>query len=164
VDCLGGGGFAMAFPDGFLWDAATSAFQYEGAACEGGKGWTTADERCRMRAERQADASVAVDGYHHWEEDVALLAQMGAKAYRFSISWARVIPDGDGAPNEEGLAFYDRLIDALVAAGIAPVVTLLHFDIPYALVERYGAFADRRAVDAFERYCRLCFERFGDRV
>lgn len=154
----------MAFPEGFLWGAATSAFQYEGAATEGGKGLTTADERCRMRAANQADASVAVDGYHHWREDVDLLARLGAKAYRFSISWARVIPDGDGAPNEEGLAFYDQLIDALAAAGIEPVVTLLHFDVPSALVERYGAFADRRAIDAFERYCRLCFERYGDRV
>jgi 6-phospho-beta-glucosidase len=95
---------------------------------------------------------------------VALLKELGAKAYRFSISWARVIPTGDGEVNEEGVAFYSRLIDALVNVGIAPVVTLLHFDIPFALVEKYGAFADRRAIDAFERYARLCFERFGDRV
>lgn len=154
----------MAFSEGFLWGAATSAFQYEGAANEDGKGWSTADERCRLRAANQADASVAVDGYHHWKEDVSLLQQLGAKAYRFSISWARVIPTGDGDVNEEGVAFYDQLIDALVAAGIAPVVTLLHFDIPFALVEKYGAFADRRAIDAFDRYTRLCFEHFGDRV
>lgn len=154
----------MAFTEGFLWGAATSAFQYEGAATEGGKGWSTADERCCLNASNQADASVAVDGYHHWEEDVALLKELGAKAYRFSISWARVIPTGDGEVNEEGVAFYNRLIDALVNVGIAPVVTLLHFDIPFALVEKYGAFADRRAIDAFERYARLCFERFGDRV
>lgn len=154
----------MAFPKSFLWGAATSAFQYEGAATEDGKGWTTADERCRLRAANQADASVAVDGYHHWAEDVALLKQLGAKAYRFSISWARIIPDGDGAPNEAGIAFYNQLIDALVEANIQPVVTLLHFDIPYALAEKYGAFLDRRAIDAYERYCRLCFERFGDRV
>ena len=154
----------MSFPKDFWWGAATSAFQYEGAATEGGKGWTTADDRCRLCATNQADASVAVDGYHHWKEDVALLKELGAKAYRFSISWARVIPTGDGDVNEEGMAFYDQLIGALVEAGIAPVVTLLHFDIPFALVEKYGAFADRRAIDAFDRYACLCFERFGNRV
>ncbi len=151
-----------AFPKSFLWGAATSAFQYEGAATEGGKGWNTADERCRLRAANQADASVAADGYHHLEEDVALMRELGLTSYRFSICWSRIIPDGDGAVNEEGVAYYRRLLELLDKAGIEPVVTLLHFDIPWALVEDYEGFVDRKAVDAFERYCRVCFERFGD--
>ena len=153
-----------AFPKSFLWGAATSAFQYEGAATEGGKGWNTADERCRLRAANQADASVAADGYHHLEEDVALMRELGLTSYRFSICWSRIIPDGDGAVNEEGVAYYLRLLQLLNEAQIEPVVTLLHFDIPWALVERYEGFVDRREVDAFERYCRVCFERFGHLV
>ena len=154
----------MPFPNDFLRGAATSAFQYEGAASEGGKGWTTADERCRARATRQADASVAVDGYHHWEEDVELMRELGLKTYRFSVSWARVIPDGDGKVNEEGIAYYRKVLEALTAAHIVPVVTLLHFDVPFALVEKYGGFVDRRAADAFERFARVCFDRLGDLV
>ncbi len=153
-----------AFPKSFLWGAATSAFQYEGAATEGGKGWNTADERCKLRAANQADASVAADGYHHLEEDVALMRELGLTSYRFSICWSRIIPDGDGTVNEEGVAYYLRLLELLNEAGIEPVVTLLHFDIPWTLVERYEGFVDRRAIDAFERYCRVCFERLGHLV
>lgn len=153
-----------AFPEGFLWGASSSAFQVEGGWDEDGKGLTVADVNSFKRSAQQADTKVASDFYHRWREDIELMAELGLRAYRFSISWARVVPDGDGAINERGLAFYDKVIDCLLAHGIQPLVTLYHFDLPYALVEKYGGWADRRCVLAFERYCRVCFERFGDRV
>lgn len=153
-----------AFPEGFLWGASSSAFQVEGGWDEDGKGLTVADVNSFKRSARQADTKVASDFYHRWREDIELMAELGLRAYRFSVSWARVVPDGDGAINERGLAFYDKVIDCLLAHGIQPLVTLYHFDLPYALVEKYGGWADRRCALAFERYCRVCFERFGDRV
>lgn len=152
------------FPADFLWGASSSAFQVEGGWDEGGKGLTVADVNSFKRSDRQADTKVASDFYHHWREDIALMAELGLKAYRFSISWARIIPDGDGAVNEEGVAFYDQVIDELLAHGIQPLVTLYHFDLPYALVEKYNGWADRRCALAYERYARVCFERYGDRV
>lgn len=92
----------MSFPKKFLWGAATSAFQYEGAYLEDGKGWTVADERCKAKRDIQADSSVASDGYHHLEQDVSLMKELGLKSYRFSISWARIYPDGEGTINSEG--------------------------------------------------------------
>lgn len=152
------------FPEDFLWGASSSAFQVEGGWDEGGKGMSVADFNSFKRSDRQADTKVAADFYHRWREDIELMARLGLKAYRFSISWSRVIPTGDGAVNEEGVAFYDQVIDCLLAHGIQPLVTLYHFDLPYALVEKYGGWADRRCALAFERYARVCFERFGDRV
>lgn len=152
------------FPKGFLWGASSSAFQVEGGWDEGGKGLTVADVNSFKRSDKQADTKVASDFYHHWREDIALMAELGLKVYRFSISWARIVPDGDGAVNPEGLAFYDQVIDELLAHGIQPFVTLYHFDLPYALVEKHNGWADRRCALAFERYARVCFERFGDRV
>ena len=149
------------FPEGFLWGASTSAYQVEGAWDEDGKGMSLQD--LHEPPAGVTDFKVASDHYHHVEEDVALMAELGLKAYRFSISWSRVVPDGFGKPNEAGLAFYDRLIDALVAHGITPVATMFHFDLPLAVHER-GGWANREAVDAFERYARLIFERYGDRV
>lgn len=148
------------FPSNFLWGAATSAFQYEGAYLEDGKGLNTSDVRCKM--EGQADTSIASDGYHYLEEDVALMKELGLKSYRFSINWARIIPDGDGEVNEKGVAYYTRLLKLLKENEIEPVVTLLHFDTPWALVEKYEGFVSRECVDAFERYARICFEYFGD--
>lgn len=152
------------FPADFLWGASSSAFQVEGGWDEGGKGLTVADVNSFKRSDRQADTKVASDFYHHWREDIALMAELGLKAYRFSISWARIIPDGDGDVNEEGVAFYDQVIDELLAHGIQPLVTLYHFDLPYALVEKYNGWADRRCALAYERYARVCFECYGDRV
>ena len=152
------------FPKDFLWGASSSAFQIEGGWDEGGKGLTVADVNSFKRSDKQADTKVASDFYHRWREDIALMAELGLDVYRFSISWARVVPDGDGAVNQEGLAFYDQVIDELLAHGIQPFVTLYHFDLPYALVEKYNGWADRRCALAFERYARICFERFGDRV
>ena len=152
------------FPKDFLWGASSSAFQIEGGWDEGGKGLTVADVNSFKRSDKQADTKVASDFYHRWREDIALMAELGLDAYRFSISWARVVPDGDGAVNQEGLTFYDQVIDELLAHGIQPFVTLYHFDLPYALVEKYNGWADRRCALAFERYARICFEHFGDRV
>ena len=95
----------MSFSNEFLWGVATSAFQYEGAYLEDGKGWTVADERCKKKNKIQADSSVASDGYHHLEEDVSLMKELGIKSYRFSISWARLYPDGDGELNEKGIEY-----------------------------------------------------------
>ena len=152
------------FPKDFLWGASSSAFQIEGGWDEGGKGLTVADVNSFKRSDKQADTKVASDFYHRWREDIALMAELGLDVYRFSISWARVVPDGDGAVNQEGLTFYDQVIDELLAHGIQPFVTLYHFDLPYALVEKYNGWADRRCALAFERYARICFEHFGDRV
>lgn len=154
----------MSFPKKFLWGAAISAFQYEGAYLEDGKGWTVADERCKAKRDIQADSSVASDGYHHLEQDVSLMKELGLKSYRFSISWARIYPDGEGTINSEGVAYYKKLIDLLVENNIEPVVTLLHFDIPWALVEKYEGFVSRKCIDLYENYCRTCFKLFGNKV
>jgi beta-glucosidase len=108
--------------------------------------------------------AVACDHYHHMPEDVALLAQLGVNAYRFSVAWSRVIPDGEGAINPTGLDFYDRLVDRLLAAGITPLVTLYHWDLPLALEERYGGWLDRRTAYAFAEYTEQVARRLGDRV
>lgn len=152
------------FPKDFLWGASSSAFQIEGGWDEDGKGMSVADFNSFKRSDRQADTKIASDFYHHVEEDIALMAEMGMQIYRFSLSWTRIIPDGDGEINEKGLAFYDKVIDCLKANGIQPFVTLYHFDLPYALAEKYNGWEDRRCVDAFERFARTCFKRYGDRV
>ncbi|MFQ9510256.1 MAG: glycoside hydrolase family 1 protein [Lachnospiraceae bacterium] len=152
------------FPDNFLWGASSSAFQIEGGWEEDAKGLTVADVNAFKRSEKQADTKVASDFYHHWKEDIKLMKELGLKAYRFSISWARIIPDGDGAVNEKGLQFYSDVIDMLIANEITPLVTLYHFDLPYALVEKYNGWEGRDCVYAFERYARICFEYFKDRV
>ncbi len=152
------------FPDNFLWGASSSAFQIEGAWDEDGKGMTVADYNSFKRSAKQADSKVASDFYHHYKEDIALMKELGMKIYRFSLSWARIIPAGDGEVNEAGLAFYDKVINELCKNNIQPFVTLYHFDLPYALVEKYNGWEDRRCVYAFERYAKVCFERFGDRV
>ena len=154
----------MSFSNEFLWGVATSAFQYEGAYLEDGKGWTVADERCKKKNKIQADSSVASDGYHHLEEDVSLMKELGIKSYRFSISWARLYPDGDGELNEKGIEYYQKLLVLLNDNHIEPIVTLLHFDIPWKLIEKYEGFVSRKCIDAFERYCRTCFKLFGNRV
>ena len=152
------------FPEGFLWGASSSAFQIEGGWQEGNKGMTVADFNSFKRSDKQADSKVASDFYHHWEEDIELMKELGLKAYRFSISWARIIPDGDGEVNEEGLAFYHKVINRLIEREITPLVTLYHFDLPYALVKKYNGWESRECVDAFERYAKICFKEFGDKV
>ncbi|WP_270692662.1 glycoside hydrolase family 1 protein [Enterococcus malodoratus] len=151
------------FPDNFLWGASTSAFQVEGASAEDGKGLSVAD--IRSMDSDFLDTSVSVDHYHHVEEDVALMKELGLKSYRFSISWTRIFPNGnDQQPNAEGLAFYHRLITLLKKSGIEPIVTIFHFDLPQALVEQYNGWADRRCVDDYVRYAKFLFDEFGDVV
>lgn len=151
------------FPQDFLWGASTSAFQVEGAANEDGKGLTVAD--LRSQKSKYLDTSVGVDHYHHVEEDVALMAKLGLKSYRFSISWARIFPNGnDQEPNQKGIAFYNKLINLLVANNIEPIVTLFHFDCPVGIIKEYGGWSNRRAISDYYRYAKTVLELFGDRV
>lgn len=154
------------FPNDFLWGAASAAYQVEGAWREDGKGPSVWDAFTRdpSRTFMGSNGDVAVDHYHRFREDVALMAEAGLKAYRFSISWPRVFPAGRGAANEAGLAFYDALIDELIAHAIEPIVTLYHWDLPQALQEAYGGWEDRRVVADFERYATTLFQRFGAKV
>lgn len=153
------------FPSDFLWGASTSAFQVEGAYDEDGKGLSVADVASFAHADRYADTKVACDHYHRYREDIALMAELGLKSYRFSINWTRIFPNGDDEhPNEAGIAFYQSVFDELERYGIEPIVTLYHFDMPQHLIDLYGGWASRRAIDDFVRYARVCFERFGSRA
>ncbi|MEA2675194.1 MAG: beta-glucosidase [Chloroflexota bacterium] len=156
---------AARFPKDFGWGFAASAYQIEGAATEDGRGrsiWDTFSRIPGAIADGQT-GDVACDHYHRYREDIALMAGLGAKTYRFSVSWPRVQPEGTGAANERGLAFYDRLVDTVLAAGITPLVNLFHWDLPQALQDR-GGFADPGIVAAFADYAGLVAGRLGDRV
>jgi beta-glucosidase len=156
---------AARFPPGFVWGFAASAYQIEGAADEDGRGrsiWDTFSDVPGAIADGQSGVE-ACDHYHRFPEDVALMAGIGARAYRFSVSWPRVQPDGTGPANEPGLAFYDRLVDALLEANVQPLVNLFHWDLPQALQDR-GGFANPGIVDAFAEYTALVAARIGDRV
>lgn len=121
---------------------------------------TVADYNSFKRSDKQADSKVASDFYHHWKEDIDLMKEMGMKAYRFSLSWARIIPDGDGEVNQKGIDFYNNVINYLLKQGIQPLVTLYHFDLPYALVKKYNGWECRDCAFAFERYARVCYNAF----
>lgn len=149
------------FPKDFLWGASTSAYQVEGASLEDGKGPSCQD--VKTVPEGTSDLTVCADHYHHYQEDIALMAEMGFKSYRFSISWSRVLPKGTGEINPKGIAFYSGLIDECLKYGIEPIVTMFHFDMPAALDER-GSWSNRESVDWFLEFSRVLFEHFGDRV
>lgn len=155
----------MQFPKDFIWGAATAAYQIEGAAYEDGKGLSVWDTFCKQpdRVFEGQSGDVACDSYHRFKEDVALMAKLGIKAYRFSVSWPRVLPDGTGAVNEKGVAFYSALIDELLKNDITPYLTLFHWDYPQALFER-GGWLNPDSPEWFAAYARLVGERFGDRV
>ncbi len=155
----------IAFPEGFEWGVATSAYQIEGAPREDGKGVSIWDVFCQQpgRVVGGESGEVACDHYHRYREDVALMKELGLQAYRFSMSWPRILPFGAGQVNDAGLDFYSRLVDALLEAGIRPVPTLYHWDLPQALQDR-GGWADRDTAAHFAEYGRVCFERLGDRV
>jgi len=155
----------MPFPKDFTWGAAAASYQIEGAAGEGGRGMSVWDMFCRMpgRVYHNDTGEIACDHYHRYKEDVALMKQLGLKAYRLSISWSRVLPDGTGRVNEEGLAFYSALIDELLAAGITPWVTLYHWDLPYALFLR-GGWLNPSSPLWFEDYTKRIVDRLSDRV
>jgi beta-glucosidase len=154
-----------AFPESFLWGASTSAYQIEGSPLADGAGpsiW----QRFAHSPGRTANGEtgdVACDHYRRYRDDVALMAELGLQAYRFSISWSRILPAGTGAVNEAGLDFYERLVDALLAANIKPNVTLFHWDLPAALDDR-GGWLNRDVADWFGDYARTVFARLGDRV
>ncbi|WP_051340343.1 GH1 family beta-glucosidase [Azospirillum halopraeferens] len=155
----------LGIPDGFLWGASTSAYQVEGAANEDGRRPGVWDTFCRMkdRIDRGDTGDVACDHYHRYAGDVALMKGLGFGAYRFSIAWPRVLPNGRGAVNEAGLDFYDRLIDRLLEAGIEPWACLFHWDFPQALHD-LGGWSRRDSAGWFADYAALCARRYGDRV
>ncbi|GGP21099.1 glycoside hydrolase family 1 protein [Silvimonas iriomotensis] len=154
------------FPQGFLWGAASAAYQVEGAHDADGKGPSVWDVFTHLPGKtfQGSNGDVAVDHYHRMAEDVALMKEAGLTAYRFSVSWPRIFPTGRGAVNEAGMAFYERLIDTLIAAGIEPVLTLYHWDLPQALQDEYGGWEDRRIIADFEHYCVALFQRFAGKV
>ncbi|MGX7352311.1 hypothetical protein RU97_GL001769 [Enterococcus canis] len=167
----------MGFPEKFLWGGATAANQCEGAWNVAGKGESICDhlragslkKRRVFDRELVADAYYpshdAIDFYHHYAEDIALFGEMGFKVFRLSIAWSRIFPNGDDAePNEEGLAFYDQVFDECLKHGIEPLVTLSHFELPYALVKKYNGFADRQVIDHFVRYTTTVMERYKEKV
>jgi beta-glucosidase len=153
------------FPAGFEWGSATSSFQIEGAASAGGRGESIWDRFCtRPGAIKDAsDGVVACDHYHRFHDDIALMRDLGLTAYRFSIAWPRVLPNGTGDVSPEGLDFYDRLVDALLEAGITPYPTLYHWDLPQAL-EDLGGWPVRSTAEAFGDYAGAVVRRLGDRV
>ena len=178
------------FPEGFLWGGAVAANQYEGGWNEGGKGVSVSD--CArhhldvdvqdyakqneisteeiLEAMKSDDTSLypkrhGSDGYHHYKEDIKLFAEMGFKVFRLSIAWSRIFPNGDDKePNEEGLKFYDDLFDECHKYGIEPVITLSHFELPWALAKEYGGFRNRQAIDMFVKFAKVCFERYQHKV
>jgi 6-phospho-beta-glucosidase len=154
------------FPPDFLWGAASAAYQVEGAWNAGGKGLSVWDVFTKIPGKtfKGSNGDVAVDHYRRYKEDIALMAEMGLKAYRFSVSWPRVYPRGRGEINEAGLRFYSDLVDELLAHDIEPILTLYHWDAPQSLVEEYGAWESRRIIDDFDNYCITLYERLGDRV
>ena len=168
-------------PKNFLWGGATAANQCEGGYLEGGKGLGTVDvipwgedrravmlgikDYRTLPEDAYYPSHEAIDMYHHWKEDVALMAEMGFRCYRFSFAWSRIFPTGEEEnPNEEGLKFYEDMIDEMLARGIQPVVTICHFDVPLHLEQKYGSWRNRKLIDAYLRYCEVIFRRFRDKV
>jgi beta-glucosidase len=165
VSTEGVAGDALHFPPGFLWGAATAAYQIEGAAREDGRTasiWDTFSHLQRRTANGDS-GDVAADHYHRYREDVALMAGLEIGAYRFSIAWPRVLPGGRGRPNRRGLDFYSRLVDAALEHGIRPVATLYHWDLPQEL-EQQGGWTARATAERFAEYAAVAAEALGDRV
>lgn len=167
----------LSFPEGFLWGGACAANQFEGAWNVDGKGPSVPDMctngshtspkwiTVTHRADRLYPSHEAVDFYHRYEEDIALLAEMGFKAFRTSISWSRIFPTGtESEPNEKGLAFYDRVFECCLKYGIEPIVTISHYEMPYALVERFNGWESRETIGFFMNYCRSIFKRYSAKV
>ena len=155
----------MGFRKNFVWGAATSAYQIEGGAGEDGKGLDIWDVYCKEpgKVYEGHSGDIACDHYHRYKEDVRIMKEMGLKAYRFSINWSRILPEGTGKVNEKGIDFYNRLIDELLDAGIEPYITLYHWELPYEIYKR-GGWMNREIVEWFGQYAALVAERFSDRV
>ncbi|XP_058078321.1 beta-glucosidase 43-like [Magnolia sinica] len=162
-----GGLTRKSFPPGFVFGTATSAYQVEGAAGpEYGRGPSIWDVFVRYPGivANNANGDVAVDEYHHYKEDIDLMVDMNMDAYRFSISWSRIFPEGTGRVNEQGVDYYNRLIDYMIEKGITPYANLHHYDLPQALEEKYKGWLSRQVVEDFADYAEFCFKTFGDRV
>lgn len=155
----------LQFPDGFQWGAAAASYQVEGAYNEDDRGLSIWDTYAHQpgRVQDGDTGDVACDHYHRYKDDVALMARLGLQTYRFSVSWSRIFPYGRGPVNEKGLAFYDRLIDELLAHNIQPALTLYHWDLPQALQD-LGGWANRDIAGYFTDYAEVIYRRFGDRV
>ncbi|EOT49544.1 MULTISPECIES: glycoside hydrolase family 1 protein [Enterococcus] len=153
-------------PKNFLWGSASAAYQIEGAYQEDGKGLSNWDEFVKIPGKtfKESTGEVAVDHYHRYLEDIALMAEMGLQTYRFSIAWTRIFPKGKGEVNEAGVKFYEAIIDTCVQYGIEPMITLYHWDIPQALVEEYGGWENAQVVDDFVHYATYLIERFKEKV
>ena len=162
----------MGFPEGFLWGGATAANQIEGAYAEDGKGLSVQDVLPGGVVKPASSGPTldnlkleAIDFYHRYQEDIALFAEMGFKVFRLSIAWSRIFPRGDEAePNAAGLAFYDRVIDELLAHNIVPLVTLSHYELPLHLAQEYGGWTNRKLIGFYENFARTVFEHFRGRV
>ncbi|MCO5611717.1 hypothetical protein L7F22_065975 [Adiantum nelumboides] len=156
----------QSFPPGFVFGAASSAYQVEGAVKEDGRGPSIWDSFSRRfgRIQDFSNGDVTVDHYHRFEEDVELMADMGLDAYRFSIAWSRIYPEGTGDINKNGVDHYNALIDALLAKGIEPYVTIYHWDLPQALQDKYAGWLGSEIVNDYAAYADTCFKEFGDRV
>lgn len=162
----------MGFPEGFLWGGATAANQIEGAYAEDGKGLSVQDvlpggvvKPASAGPTPDNQKLEAIDFYHRYQEDIALFAEMGFKVFRLSIAWSRIFPRGDEAePNAAGLAFYDRVIDELLAHNIVPLVTLSHYELPLHLAQEYGGWTNRKLIGFYENFARTVFEHFRGRV
>ncbi|KAJ1687035.1 hypothetical protein LUZ63_018425 [Rhynchospora breviuscula] len=154
------------FPEGFVFGTASSSYQYEGAVKADGRGLTVWDKFAHSfgKVIDFSNADVAVDQYHCFEDDIQLMVDMGMDAYRFSIAWSRIYTNGTGEINQAGINHYNKLIDALLAKGIKPYVTLYHWDLPQALDDKYNGWLNRQIIDDFANYAETCFKAFGDRV
>ena len=144
----------MNFPKEFLWGSASAAYQIEGAHLEDGKGMTNWDTFVRIEGKtyKGTTGDVAVDHYHRYKEDIALMAEMGLKTYRFSISWARIYPNGSGEVNKKGIEFYKNIIDTCLSYNIEPMVTIFHWDLPQALVDEIQRLGKQKN---YRRFCKL---------
>ncbi|MGL5541618.1 MAG: glycoside hydrolase family 1 protein [Erysipelotrichaceae bacterium] len=156
----------MSFPHDFLWASASAAYQIEGAALTHGKGPSIWDIYAHQSGNtfKNTNGDVAIDFYHRFQEDIALMKEQGLKAYRFSISWPRILPLGKKERNPEGIAFYHTIIDLLRENDIEPLVTMYHWDLPHALQEAYGGWINRQIIEDFVAYAQLLFEEYGSKV
>lgn len=152
----------MPFPKNFLWGASSSSAQIEGGFDCDGRGLSIWDTKPINPG--TCSFHYASDFYHHYKEDIALMAEMGFKAYRMSISWSRIMPDGEGEINQKGIDFYKDVFTECHKYGIEPIVTIFHFDLPQALQEKYGGWNDRHMIDAYVKYCKVLFEAYKDDV
>ena len=150
------------FPKDFLWGSSISAYQAEGGTTLDGKKISIAD--LSTQSTKYSDNSISSDFYHHYKEDIKLLADMGAKIFRFTLSWARIIPNGSGEVNQKGLAFYDSILDELEKYHIEPLATIYHYELPADLQEKYNGWEDRKVIEDYANFAKVCFKHFGKRI